>query len=151
MQSKKLATLSPELFPDLTEVQKNDLTAQSKGYTKIKGIVRQGQTAMKVFARPLSDEFLNRVEEINEKDFKYEIHSINGAKAIQSLRESVKFLEEENRAKDFPKYPIVTFLGTGSTFPGKYRNVSAILLETNLGTDNSKWDFLKFSFFQIFF
>lgn len=134
MQSKKMAAISPELFPDLGEVQKKDLNVPNTGYDKLKGLVRQGQTAMKVFARPLSDEFLNRVEEISEKEFLYEIHSIEGAKeAIQSARERVKLLEKENESKEFPKYPIVTFLGTGSTSPSKYRNVSAILLETNPG------------------
>jgi hypothetical protein len=134
MQSKKMAAISSALFPDLAEVQKKDFDVPNKGYKKIKGFVRQGQTAMKVFARPLSDEFLNPVEEISDKEFHYEVHSIEGAKeAIQSARESAKLLEEENETKEFPKYPIVTFLGTGSTSPSKYRNVSAILLETSSG------------------
>ena len=32
------------------------------------------------------------------------------------------------------KYPLVTFLGTGSSVPSKYRNVTGILVETQPGS-----------------
>jgi ribonuclease Z len=38
-------------------------------------------------------------------------------------------VEEQPRAPE-GEYPVVTFLGTGSSVPSKYRNVSAILVET---------------------
>jgi len=50
--------------------------------------------------------------------------------SISAVHQSIKALEEQNNKKDFPKYPIVTFLGTGSSVPSKYRCVSSILVET---------------------
>ena len=35
---------------------------------------------------------------------------------------------------DEEKYPLVTFLGTGSSVPSKYRNVTGIMVETQPGS-----------------
>ena len=43
--------------------------------------------------------------------------------------------EGEGRSEsDGDKYPLVTFLGTGSSVPSKYRNVTGILVETQPGS-----------------
>merc|ERR1712113_851339 len=42
--------------------------------------------------------------------------------------------EEADGGETADKYPLVTFLGTGSSVPSKYRNVTGILVETQPGT-----------------
>ncbi|XP_013108117.2 ribonuclease Z, mitochondrial [Stomoxys calcitrans] len=51
---------------------------------------------------------------------------------LEKFKADVKNLESS--PKSFPKYPIITFLGTGSCIPNKTRNVSAILVQSQ---DNS--------------
>ncbi len=85
-------------------------------------------------ARPFGDEIAGRVEDLRPEQIQFEIHSCEGVKdAIKCVRKNIRLLEEESKALNVPNYPIVTFLGTGSTFPSKYRSVSAILIETQPG------------------
>ena len=51
-------------------------------------------------------------------------------KSIGSVQHSIKDLELEKSSQGLPQYPVVTFLGTGSSVPSKYRCVSSILVET---------------------
>jgi hypothetical protein len=85
--------------------------------------------------RPKSKELrTSKAEEVTDEEVDYEIHSLDGAKeSLKNVAESIRILKEENLLKELPKFPIVTFLGTGSTVPSKYRNVSSILLETHKG------------------
>ena len=101
---------------------------------QIKGRVRQAQTALRVHARPRSDELSGRVEDLHPEQIQFEIHSCEGVQdAIECVRENIRLLEDKNQVLNVPKYPVVTFLGTGSTFPSKYRSLSAILIETQPG------------------
>jgi ribonuclease Z len=49
---------------------------------------------------------------------------------ITSVQNSIKDLELLKSSEGLPQYPVVTFLGTGSSVPSKYRCVSSILVET---------------------
>ena len=42
-----------------------------------------------------------------------------------------KILQALEKSKNEPKFPKFTFLGTGSSVPNKYRNVSCILVESS--------------------
>lgn len=58
----------------------------------------------------------------DEQDVLKEIKALaNVPESLLRVRKDIKVLEEENRIKEFPEYPIVTFLGTGSSVPSKYR------------------------------
>ncbi len=43
--------------------------------------------------------------------------------------QEVLLRHSERSDQDLPDFPRVTFLGTGSSSPGKYRNVSGVLVE----------------------
>ena len=106
----------------------------SANYSNLTGKVKQAQTGLRVPVRPLSYEIPCLIENVNETDIEYEIHSLAGVKqSIAKVSEQVRLLEESNPSESFPDYPVVTFLGTGSTVSSKYRNVSGILLETHPG------------------
>jgi len=76
----------------------------------------------------------HRVEEIGDEEVESEIDSLGGAReGIELVRERIRLWREQNSTEEFPKFPVVTFLGTGSTVPSKYRNLSAILIETQKG------------------
>jgi hypothetical protein len=96
--------------------------------------VKQAQSGLRLLARPPSVEVVGLVENVSESEIQYEMHSLEGVKeSIARVHEQVRILEEDSKAKSLPQFPIVTFLGTGSTTPSKYRNVSGILLETHPG------------------
>ena len=62
---------------------------------------------------------------------------VDGVSSVTDTSEKRKLsLAEKLKVIDgiSPDYPVVTFLGTGSSVPSKYRNVSGILLETAPGS-----------------
>ena len=133
MYNQKLRAICPQIFPDLLKIQKDDLST-SPAYSHLTGIVKQAQTGLCVHVRPLGDEVSAVMENLSEKEVAYEMHALTGVRdSIVSVREQMRLLEEENKSKSFPEYPVVTLLGTGSASPSKVRNVSAILLETHPG------------------
>ncbi len=71
----------------------------------------------------------DQLEVFDEKEVVDEIHKLEGVpQSLEVVREGIKKLEEEQ--VDQSAYPVVTFLGTGSSVPSKYRCVSSILVET---------------------
>ena len=55
------------------------------------------------------------------------------AEAMEVARTYLTEGTDESETDD-GKYPLVTFLGTGSSVPSKYRNVTGILVETQPGS-----------------
>ncbi len=48
---------------------------------------------------------------------------------MEGVQEVLLRHSERSDQEDLPDFPRVTFLGTGSSSPGKYRNVSGVLVE----------------------
>ena len=72
----------------------------------------------------------NSVKEFLEGEKIEESHKFEYKEAIQeALKHAKEFIKESSSSS--PVYPKVTFLGTGSSMPSKYRNVSSILIETS--------------------
>ena len=137
LHNAKLNRISDEIFRDLVQIERNNLlTVSKRDYPKLTGVARQAETANRIFVNPKVTE-LRAVwaEEVDDDEIEHEIDSLDGAReSIAFVKESVgRVWNEQNSAKEFPKFPIVTFLGTGSTVPSKYRNSSAILVETQKG------------------
>ena len=132
LHNAKLNRISDEIFRDLVQIERNNLLTVSK----LTGVARQAETANRIFVNPKVTELRAvRAEEVDDDEIEHEIDSLDGAReSIAFVKESVgRVWNEQNSAKEFPKFPIVTFLGTGSTVPSKYRNSSAILVETQKG------------------
>ena len=71
------------------------------------------------------------MELFEEQEAFAEFKDMSGiTKSIDSVQHSIKDLELEKSSQGLPQYPVVTFLGTGSSVPSKYRCVSSILVET---------------------
>ncbi len=52
---------------------------------------------------------------------------------VESARSRMEFSPSSGDGASLPEYPRVTFLGTGSSVPEKYRNVSCVLVEVERG------------------
>ncbi len=76
----------------------------------------------------------------DEQEVLEEINILNDVPdSLLTVRKNINVLDEENRQKGFPEYPIVTFLGTGSSVPSKYRcNCCFSLITSSSGTDAIK-------------
>ena len=107
--------MSAEIFGDLLQVQRQQFSAPATKLPEMDGGVAQAETAMRVFVRPKSKELRScKAEELTDEEVEYEIHSLDGAReSLKSVAESIRMSKAENQAEELPKYPIVTFLGTG--------------------------------------
>ncbi len=125
VHNRKLNLIAPKLFPKLWSSE-NDVDKASDPYSKIKhGSLIQASTSLKLHVRPNPSVIEKQVLAIDEKAFGEEIDQIEGVREeIKNVNDKMVFKPE---ASEFPK---VIFLGTGSSVPNKYRNVSSILVET---------------------
>ena len=117
-----LNTVSPKNFPklmDQTNLKTDEAIVQSGLRFNVRPKFGLDFEIVDQIDKPVDlDEFFNKVEEENNYD--------KGllSKICQDSNSKMK----EN--SDQPEYPKVIFLGTGSSVPSKYRNVSSILVET---------------------
>ena len=59
---------------------------------------------------------------------------VRGITEAMKVARTYKTEGGDSSQSDGDKYPLVTFLGTGSSVPSKYRNVTGILVETRPGS-----------------
>jgi len=141
----RLNMINPTLFPSLAGTcddpvpgfdWRTELLSNKDGLNVI-----QGKTGLKLYVRPSKEEMIalddaffydqetemqgilqgNHLEENEREDY------------VKGLREDLEYAKNFNPSNDTGGakiYPEVTFLGTGSAIPSKYRNVSSILVET---------------------
>ena len=80
---------------------------------------------MKLHVRPRDDVETDFKVEFDEGDVEAELDQLEDIK--HTLKTAHEKMMPDLEAPEFPK---VTFLGTGSSKPGKYRSTSCILVET---------------------
>ena len=148
--SHKLNCIRPDFFPPLLGADdagnaddiKNRLLEDSSN------IVR-AVSGLKIHVRPKTEELdINDVVSFDEEISHKELFELGDTSDnVSDTEEKNKYKQEIVEAIDAAKnyvpadkesqsdgvsdYPIVTFLGTGSSIPSKYRNVSNILVETS--------------------
>jgi ribonuclease Z len=117
--TKKLQMIAPELFPTLS----GPLTPVEET-----GNVVQARGALVAELKPETKLDMSKMEFFDEK--KAEAEVLEDGKKF-GLKDSIRCAHEKMGAPDLsqPLYPKVTFLGTGSSIPSKYRNVTSILVE----------------------
>ena len=117
-------TVCPEVYKKILAKEPGKIS----DYSKIKAPLIQAKTNMKIHVRPFEKEVKEPVEfNENELEFTDEFTS-ELAKARKQVKVALKKYQNE------PEFPKVTFLGTGSSVPNKYRNVSSILIESSLNS-----------------
>jgi len=115
--NKRLKMVAPDLYPDLhgavPPVQVNSNTIQARN-------------SLKLVVKPKRTVDNSKMEFYNDEATELEVYNSSSA----HLKELLKAAHSK-MAPDLskPEYPRVTFLGTGSSVPNKYRNVTCILIE----------------------
>ena len=114
-------TVFPEVYKKILASE----PGKSCDYSNIKSDnVIQAKTNMKIHVRPFEKEVRDPLGfNENEIEFtdEFKVELVNS-------QEQVKIALENHQSE--PEFPKVTFLGTGSSVPNKYRNVSSILIES---------------------
>ena len=128
-ENSKLNQICPEIFPKFLKGQEK---AYEEKYEQFKGKVTQAETNLRFLVRP-------KLGQVTRQDFDIEKLIKDGQKGlsedeigkihekIAEIQPQIAQILSENASE--PDYPKVTFLGTGSAMPGKYRNASSILVE----------------------
>ena len=115
--NKRLKMVAPDLFPDLhgpvPPVQKNSNTIQARN-------------SLKCVVKPKKTVDDSKIEFYNDEATEMEVHNSSGAHLKELLKAAHNKMTPDLSK---PEYPRVTFLGTGSSVPNKYRNVTCILIE----------------------
>ncbi len=142
----KMRTIAPALFPDLAQVNAEDVRAIRGRTESLPANVVIPVNGQKFVVRP-EPVVGERPEEFQESAVQNELEEAEGFHRCDSrnkrcleqnsflslFHRSLKDLREKQRAVDssgsLPSYPKVTFLGTGASIPSKYRCVSGILAE----------------------
>ncbi len=116
--TSKLQMMAPSLFPSLCEqhVLKNSFCDNNN--------VLETVSALKFHIRPKKGLDSSLVLDFSQESVTSEVKSIEGVTEI-IVGAAKEMVEEPSK----PKFPQVTFLGTGASVPSKYRNVSGILVE----------------------
>ena len=116
--NKRLKMVAPRLFPDLHGAVPP---------VEQKSNIIQARTALKFVVKPKKMMDDSKVELYNDEAAEDEVYD---SCCDSRLRETLKAAHAKMTADhSLPEYPRVTFLGTGSSVPNKYRNVTCILLE----------------------
>ena len=109
----RLKMIAPDLFPNLhgatTPVRENSDTIQARN-------------ALRLLVKPNTKIDDSKVEFFNQEEAEREVYSAHGFTIKAAHTKMVPDLSK-------PEYPRVTLLGTGSSIPNKYRNVTCILVE----------------------
>ncbi|TRY64011.1 hypothetical protein TCAL_00784 [Tigriopus californicus] len=118
---KKLKLIAPPLFPTLSNQKKSlsDITVEKKP-----GLYH-GESGLKFHIRPTTEVESTSLPIIDEKEVEAEVLSLKAVS--EQIAARVEVLKPDTTK---PEYPKLSFLGTGSSMPGKYRGVSGILIET---------------------
>jgi ribonuclease Z len=146
----KLRYISPEMFPALVGSEHDptpEFNLESNLCTRSKNLnIVQGKAGLKFNVRPYSeskveldesiiyDESAVTKEVLEGSEFKCEVEK---ADYVEGLKQDLQFYQDyksriESSSDPAPNFPVITFLGTGSAVPSKYRNVSSILVEVKL-------------------
>ena len=139
--------LNPHLFPLLSTnnvvgaIDQNGTSNEKlkdpykKHYCDINGKMLHGSLAQKIHVRPkpgLIEEYQGEIIKIKENEEEL-LNLPSGSQELIDLNKQehtkMKLNSQLLPADSDYEYPKVTFLGTGSCVPSKYRNVSSILIE----------------------
>ena len=139
--------LNPHLFPLLSTndvvgaIDQNGTSNEKlkdpykKLYCDINGKMLHGSLAQKIHVRPkpgLIEEYQGEIIKIKENEEEL-LNLPSGSQELIDLNKQehtkMKLNSQLLPADSDYEYPKVTFLGTGSCVPSKYRNVSSILIE----------------------
>ena len=126
----KLNMIAPQVFkkmlPRLRD--ENEVLEINEVYPNWENArIVQGITDLRYYCRPYANEIRNN--DIDPmKLFQNDLENIQDLKSLMKSTETdINQVLEKDKNK--AEYPQVTFLGTGSSVPSKYRNVSSILIE----------------------
>lgn len=122
---KKLQLLAPPLFPLLSNQRRS---TESIVVEKAPGLYH-GESGVKFHIRPTTTVEIESLPMIDEKEIEREVLSLKDVP--EQIATQTKFMQPDLTK---PEYPKLSFLGTGSSMPGKYRGVSGILIETRPDT-----------------
>jgi ribonuclease Z len=123
--TKKLHMVAPGLFPPLWKLCQTDFAGEDLSETFAGLGVVSAQSAMRFQLRPHMGPDPSEMKAFDEEAVAKEVLAMEGvSELIEKAHADMKKVDESA-----PAFPRITFLGTGSSVPNKYRCVSAILVE----------------------
>lgn len=130
----KMNLIAPEVFPKVLQKEPTNLIESLQGgetnlYPRVTADYTQATTSLKLHVRPHVNVKENYCLDLSMDAIQVELDNLPGVRdAIKETHQNAsRVLKAAEKQTQFPK---VTFLGTGSSAPSKYRNVSSILVET---------------------
>ncbi len=120
-ENAKLHHIAPQVFARMKQTSPNQALIEDV-FKNYKGTCVQAETSLKLYVRPdLGKVQRNEVDPMQE--YSQEIDSVKDdlESALSKINPRLAQITEQDQGQ--PEYPKVTFLGTGSSVPSKYRNV----------------------------
>jgi len=136
-ENAKLHTVAPEVFSKMLpgepskskQIESNETASENVDYKDWNRKCIQGATDMKLSCRPDKGSVTwNKIDPMELFDEEIKTMQPELDNVLKTTREAIEKSLRECTTKDL-SYPKVTFLGTGSSVPSKYRNASCILVE----------------------